>query len=118
MTRGRSTVPRFKKQHGLWGTLDELREDLVARDHVRNAADVRLHLGEPHWWASAQSETGWIFAIGSDGDHTFYAEGAAEPDGGPQRPSEEGWELRRSARVTATRAIGSDRGQSRAWCYQ
>lgn len=76
----------FKKQHGRWGSLDELREDLVARDHVRNAADVRLHLGEPHWWAFAQSESGWIFAIGSDGDHTFYAEGAAEPEAGPPSP--------------------------------
>ncbi len=58
----------------------------MARDHVRNAADVRLHLGEPHWWAFAQSESGWIFAIGSDGDHTFYAEGAAEPEAGPPGP--------------------------------
>lgn len=76
----------FKKQHGRWGCLDELRADVVARYHVRKAADIRLHLGDGYWSASVRSESGWVFSIASDGEHTFYAEGAADPKTDPPAP--------------------------------
>lgn len=79
------------QRNGRTATLDELTNDVVTKLVVK-ASEAVNHRVEPDgtWWASCESEAGWVFAIGGvpGDDHTYYADCDAAPTAPPPGP---GW---------------------------